>query len=109
MRKIEQALVDAIRKKRPFRSGNTVTRYADDGACEVLLHGNVIARLNDADGRHVWTLAGWNTSTTRSRINALACALGWPGRVFSLAGLPYKSGPGAPERVGFGQWVDPWA
>ena len=36
----------------------------------VYLHGNMIAQLSD--GEWGFNLAGWNTPTTKSRINALA-------------------------------------
>lgn len=105
MRKIEQALVAAIRDGRPFNSGNTATRYIDDGTCEVLLHGNTIARI-DALGLAQWTLAGWNTPTTRSRVNALARAFGWRG-VFTERGQPRVTDRrGHVAHISADEWVD---
>lgn len=69
MRKIEQAMIKAIKDQRAgWQSGNTSVECAL-GACEVRLHGNSIARITE-DAVCV-TLAGWPTPTTRSRLNAI--------------------------------------
>lgn len=85
MRKIEQWLLQTIQTHRDqigkvfFNSlesteGNTrvTTNYRNDGqyVSTVYLHGNMVARLSD--GEWGFTLQGWNTPTTKSRINALA-------------------------------------
>lgn len=85
MRKIEQQMIAAIKADRTFSSGNTSTG-AFEGGWRVFLHGSVIARVT-LDGVE-WTLAGWNTPTTRSRINALVSAFGGK-RVSVRAGVPY--------------------
>lgn len=66
MRKIETQLLAAIKAGKPFSGGNT-KYYPISGT--VTLHGNLIAK-REGD---VWkyTLAGWNTATTRSRVNAM--------------------------------------
>lgn len=85
MRKIEQAMIAAIRDYRPWRDGNT----AYDGAGTVTLHGNAIAKFEDSPegkrGSILFNLCGWNTPTTRSRINALANEFGRSG-VRSIGG-----------------------
>ena len=48
--------------------------FSDEPVVNVYLHGHLIAHIW-ADG-WTWTLAGWNTKTTRSRINALTNYLG---------------------------------
>lgn len=103
-RKIEDAMIDAIRAGKDWKSGNTEVRQGDD-CTTVLLHGNAIAVLTDHATR--WTLAGWDTNTTRSRINALARAFGWRG-VSRKGGVSFASGsanapmtPIAPT-----EWVD---
>ena len=73
MRKIEQQMNEAILNRKDFFKGNTsVENYVDlrTGAMEAIvkLHGNHIATVGD-------TLqicdAGWQTVTTKSRLNAL--------------------------------------
>lgn len=70
MRKIESAMVNAVRNGRDWRSGNTSVDVTDHGVV-VRLHGNKIAQL-DTEDRILWiTDAGWQTTTTKSRLNAL--------------------------------------
>ena len=72
MRKIEQQMNEAILNRKDFFKGNTsVENYVTEtGAREAIvkLHGNHIATVGD-------TLqicdAGWQTVTTKSRLNAL--------------------------------------
>ena len=72
MRKVEQQMNEAILNRKDFFKGNTsVQNYiTETGAREavVKLHGNHIATIGD-------TLqisdAGWQTVTTKSRLNAL--------------------------------------
>lgn len=77
MRKIESQLREAIQNFRPFSKQNTV--FARDPVTEkgwvLYLHGNPIARF-DQGGKYPTiptyvSLAGWNSTTTRSRLNAL--------------------------------------
>lgn len=69
MRKIEERMVCAVRNMKNFREDNTeVKKYKNVTA--VYLHGNLIFERFD-DGSRFFTLAGWNTPTTRSRLNAL--------------------------------------
>lgn len=98
MRKVEQQMVVAVRRlldsdatARGWKSGNTVVELEASDRVVVYLHGNLIARIT-ASQIDV-TLAGWNTPTTRSRINALLNEFA-PGHwVFSLAGLPHLHRP----------------
>lgn len=46
-----------------------------DTVVTVYLHGNAIARVNSRTLELKVTLAGWDTVTTRSRLNALAYGL----------------------------------
>ena len=82
MRKIETDMCAAIRAGKPFTSGNT--RTATNGPLmDVFLHGHLIARRMNGTWR--FNLCGWNTPTTRSRINAIA-------RTFGRAGVNCKAG-----------------
>ena len=68
MRKIEQQMCAAIQADKNWSSGNTQV-VTNDGVSIVYLHGNKIAMVDDTtmtifDG-------GWQSNTTKSRLNAL--------------------------------------
>ena len=68
MRKVTQQIKQAFERRQPLSVGNTMT----DGNT-VWLHGNAIVK-RDPDGLVRWSLAGWNTPTTRERVNGIANA-----------------------------------
>ncbi len=68
MRKVTQRIKKAFEQGKPLKVGNTET----DGQT-VWLHGNAIVK-RDPDGLVRWSLAGWNTPTTRERVNGIANA-----------------------------------
>lgn len=77
MRKIEANMLRAIAGGYDWRGSNTAVIRTPQG-WEVRLHGNCIAKLDTSEDAAVqFNLCGWNTPTTRSRINAIA---GWCGR-----------------------------
>tara|TARA_X000001388_G_C2156591_1_gene94525 strand:+ start:271 stop:585 length:315 start_codon:yes stop_codon:yes gene_type:complete len=65
MRKVTEEIAKAFKKGINKTVGNTATI---DGA--VFLHGNKIAKIED--GALLVSLAGWNTPTTRERLNGIA-------------------------------------
>lgn len=69
MRKTTQRIAEAFKNGKKLTLGNTNT----DGQT-VCLHGNAIMRKTE-NGLYV-TLAGWNTNTTRERINGILHVLG---------------------------------
>ena len=72
MRKIESELIQAFRLGRSFKSQNTTLENTDHGQV-VRLHGNKIAQL---DGTNLYlSSAGWETATTKSRLNAILSCL----------------------------------
>ena len=76
MRKIESQMNAAISAGGDWKSGNTAVVNAD-GISVVLLHGNKIAEVGDNfvrlfDG-------GWQSNTTKSRLNAILSEHGLPG------------------------------
>jgi len=82
MRKIEQQMNDAISNQQNWQSGNTSVHFDfDSGVSIVRLHGNKIAEVGVKfirlfDG-------GWQTNTTKSRLNAILSEHGDDGdRVF---------------------------
>ena len=84
MRKIEQQMNDAIREGKDWKSGNTqviTLNNMGEDVSFVYLHGNHIAIVGDNyiriyDG-------GWQSNTTKSRLNAILEGNGIPGeRIF---------------------------
>jgi hypothetical protein len=69
MRKVTSKAIAAFTASRNFRDGNTEVQ-SGDGITHILLHGNAIAR-KDAVALSI-NLCGWNTPTTRERLNGLA-------------------------------------
>lgn len=68
MRKVTQRIKQAFEQGTSLKVDNTRT----DGQT-VWLHGNAIVK-RDPDGLVRWSLAGWNTPTTRERVNGIANA-----------------------------------
>lgn len=64
MRKVTREVTDAFFNRRPRKCGNTRT----DGTT-IWLHGNAIAQWQG--GELFITLAGWDTVTTRERLNGI--------------------------------------
>ena len=70
MRKIESLMNDAISNNANWQSGNTSVSFnEEENVSVVCLHGNKIAEVGDNfirlfDG-------GWQTNTTKSRLNAI--------------------------------------
>ena len=81
MRKIEQQMINAIRNNVDLKLANTKV-ISCTNVSDVYLHGNLIARIGETwmelfDG-------GWQSTTTKSRLNAILSAFGMPGeRVFA--------------------------
>ena len=75
MRKIESQMIAAIKNSIDWRSANTEVVSAQDGVSVVYLHGNRIAEIGD----DYLTLfdGGWQSKTTKSRLNALLGEFGY--------------------------------
>ena len=75
MRKIEQEMNSAIRYRRNFSKANTSVRcFKTNGITtdvDVFLHGNHIASLDTASNQLTIKDGGWQSVTTKSRLNAL--------------------------------------
>ena len=70
MRKIESQMCAAVQSNKDWQSGNTSVHFnPETGVSIVRLHGNKIAEISDND----MTIfdGGWQTTTTKSRLNAL--------------------------------------
>ena len=70
MRKIEKQMQDAIRNKVNWSSGNTTVFNDNEGNQFVTLHGNLIAQISNF-GDIKLSSCGWQTVTTKSRLNAI--------------------------------------
>lgn len=94
MRKIEQQIIQAIKNNQDLKVANSqVINYTNSS--DVFLHGNLIARIGET-----WMElfdCGYQTNTTKSRLNALLQAFGMDGEyIFQRKGqwfLNYQGGP----------------
>ena len=68
MRKIETQMIAAVHGNKNWSSGNTQV-VTNDGVSTVYLHGNKIAMIDD-DSMTIFD-GGWQSVTTKSRLNAL--------------------------------------
>ena len=75
MRKIETQMIAAIKADKNWSSGNTEVIADHDGISRVYLHGNKIAEVGD-DFLKLFD-GGWQTTTTKSRLNALLSEFGY--------------------------------
>ena len=94
MRKIETEMNAAIAEGRDWSKANTSVQMTDEVAC-VYLHGNKIAEI----GEGFITLfdGGWQSNTTKSRLNAILVGNGIPGEyVFQKAFNWYVQQEGGP-------------
>jgi len=75
MRKIEQQMIAAINNNQDWKSANTEVVSQQDGVSIVYLHGHKIAEVGD----DYLTLfdAGYQTKTTKSRLNAILGKFGY--------------------------------
>jgi len=71
MRKIEKQMCDAIQNNKDWKLKNTEV-ITIDGVSFVYLHGNQIATI-DEDSMTIYD-GGWQSVTTKSRLNALCDA-----------------------------------
>ena len=73
MRKIEKQMCAAVQSNKDWKNGNTSVHFdPETGVSVVRLHGNKIAEVSDND----MTIfdGGWQSVTTKSRLNALCDA-----------------------------------
>ena len=69
MRKIEAQMCAAVQSSKDWKSANTEVVSQQNGVSIVYLHGNKIAVIGD-DFLQIFD-GGWQTTTTKSRLNAL--------------------------------------
>lgn len=104
MRQIEKEMAAAINAGRDWKKDNTTVicggvawDYSRNcwepvRAC-VYLHGNLICKIYP-DGRRAYSTTGWNTATTRSRLQALGadCRIKDFQMIETTTGRPFYSG-----------------
>ena len=72
MRKIERAMNFAISNKGNWSSSNTQVSFNDSTNCSsVFLHGHNIATVDHSTNAVKVSSCGWQTVTTKSRLNAI--------------------------------------
>ena len=72
MRKIEREMNNAVKNKIAWSKNNTLTTFDNTiENCFVYLHGNHIATYNYANKELSLYDGGWQSNTTKSRLNAL--------------------------------------
>ena len=74
MRKIETQMIAAVKGDKNWTKDNTSV-IIEDGVSKVYLHGNLIAEVGD-DFLKLFD-GGWQTTTTKSRLNALLSEFGY--------------------------------
>lgn len=92
MRKCESIIREAALSGRNASIQNTVVSH-DGGEYTVYLHGNAIAHGRTGHLPASFCLAGWNSVTTRSRLNALGVG------VSSRDRTPYYNGKAIDARA----------
>ena len=74
MRNIERQMIAAVKGNINWSKDNTSVIF-EDGISSVYLHGNLIAEVDD-DSIKLYD-GGWQTATTKSRLNALLSEFGY--------------------------------
>lgn len=102
MRKISEEAARAFYDGRHYKKDNTEVRILDSGVRQLTLFENVIAKWNPNDrdescrSRVLFNMCGWNTMTTRDRLNALGI------KIRSRQGVPYWETNGIRHRIATG-------
>jgi hypothetical protein len=83
MRKIEQQMNRAISNKINWSSSNTQVSYNESTDCSsIYLHGHQIATFDHNNQAVKLSSCGWQTVTTKSRLNAILDEVKYGCRVF---------------------------
>lgn len=115
MRTVEREMIAAIRAGKSRKLGNTVVEFGTNGAWRVLLFGKHIA--SGGGGKpFTFTLAGWPTNTTRSRLNALFTLLPTLASLYQSKGGQYfrfgawgSADATTRELTDYNEWITPYA
>ena len=91
MRKIERQMNQAVRNRSNFSSSNTTVVAGWDGEADVYLHGNHIATVKS--NSIIIKDGGWQSNTTKSRLNALLDEFSYGMRAVSYTHLTLPTTP----------------
>lgn len=85
MRKIERQMIHAINcPGKRWSNTNTKVRWSEDQTfAEVLLHDHIIASISFNNNKLSISACGWETPTTKSRLNAILSDLVPGARIFA--------------------------
>lgn len=84
MKKIDKQVMNAVANRKAMHNSNTYVEVCD-GRLEVYLHRNLIFWVDSQSKWHA-SNCGWNTVTTRARLNACLDGIGSSLNVRSLKG-----------------------
>lgn len=70
MREIEKKMLRAIESRKDWHQSNTEVVMLST-CTRVYLHGNLICEIDHESNKRMFNTCGWNTPTTKSRLNAL--------------------------------------
>lgn len=101
MRKIERIMVQAVLTGRNMSQENTKVIHSVDRAY-VYLHGHNIAQV--FDDYLIINDCGWQTSTTKSRLNALLSQLADGSCIYQQCFTWYLTGPEGSEEMKTREW-----
>ena len=93
MRKITRESAEAFKEERKYSKANTTVRVWIESnmlpyhSVEMCLHGNLIAKRKG--NQLMVTLAGWDTPTTKERVNGLLSIMGCKGKFYTRKGQTY--------------------
>ena len=83
MRKLEKQMNRALSNKNNWAGSNTTVTYNDSTNCSsVYLHGHQIATLDHSTNALKLSSCGYETVTTKSRLNAILDEVKWGCKVF---------------------------
>lgn len=104
MRQIERELIRAIQAQQPYKNRNTrldVYRHPDGRLLEMIcrLHNHPIAIINETE--LILDTCGWETLTTRSRMNAVLIALDVQAQIYQMNFVWYLVRVGVREQMYF--------
>ena len=100
MRQITRLAADAFINGRNFSRQNMTVSHNVGNVALMYLHGNLIAE-RASDGVLRMTLAGWNTPTTRERLNGLLEVMNIDGCFYQKNFEPYFDG----REISSDEWV----
>lgn len=87
MRKITRAACEALFNRDYFQRDNTLVCHTKANGCtKMYLHGNLIAQF-DAEGGVYISDAGWQTVTTKERLNGVLQLSGCNMRLYQVGGV----------------------